>query len=140
MLDEPEGIVTFTAASPDSHLSPVLSVNLLSSTRAGLLVVVSSAALCCEPGPCYMRSDSDNLLRNMPEEHDEGCYVAVMQRSSNALHSSPRLLHTLSTVPAHTPNRLLSVYLVSVNSLFGNKVVGFLFFLQHKEKHFLMLN
>lgn len=46
-----------------------------------------------------------------------------MQHScSTPLLPCTALLHTLSTVPAYTPNHLLSVFIVSVNSVFGNKV------------------
>lgn len=70
---------------------------------------------------------------------------AVMQHScSTPLLPCTALLHTLSTVPAYTPNHLLSVFIVSVNSVFGNKVFFFVFFLlvclKETQKRFLVLN
>lgn len=74
LLDVAEGVVTFTAASSDSV--SVLSVSLLSSTRAG--PAGSRAA-----GLALLQSDSDSQsVRNVHEEHDGGLTVAFVQCST----------------------------------------------------------
>lgn len=122
MLDEPEGIITFVSRLSSVSCAQCEPALIHQSWTVGCCPLLH-CAVSTGPAACGL------ILTVCSETCTRSTMEAVMQHScSTPLLPCTALLHTLSTVPAYTPNPLLSVFIVSVNSVFGNKVFFVLFF------------